>query len=121
MEIKGAVAKRFNRQNLFQVACFDLRERFHYVVLLSFVCLRNLSEVDWDFGAVLCSVYASMYRLLYATFSLLFSLLSLLLLCCCIDAHKSRSYCERTLFVLCTWAPHLVATWSGQGLSSESF
>lgn len=77
MEIKGAVAKRFNRQNLFQVACFDLRERFHYVVLLSFVCLRNLSEVDWDFGAVLCSVFASMYRLLYTKFSLLSFLFSL--------------------------------------------
>lgn len=49
------VAKRFNRQNLFQVACFDLRERFHYLVLLSFVCVRNLNELDWDLGIACCT------------------------------------------------------------------
>ena len=56
MEVKSVVAKRFNRQNLFQVACFDLRERFHFLVLLSFVCVRNLNELDWDLGTRFCSV-----------------------------------------------------------------
>lgn len=42
------MAKRFNRQNLFQISCFDLRERFHFLVLLSFVGLRNLCELDWN-------------------------------------------------------------------------
>ena len=61
MEVKSVVAKRFNRQNLFQVACFDLRERFHYLVLLSFVCVRNLNELDWDLGARRCSVLCTVY------------------------------------------------------------
>jgi len=34
VELKGSVFKKFDKNNLFQVACSDVRERFH----LSFCC-----------------------------------------------------------------------------------
>ncbi|WAR22143.1 TAPT1-like protein [Mya arenaria] len=30
------------------IACSDVKERFHYVVLLSLVCIRNMNAVAWD-------------------------------------------------------------------------
>ncbi|XP_031556071.1 transmembrane anterior posterior transformation protein 1 homolog [Actinia tenebrosa] len=48
VELKGSVFKRFEKNNLFQMACSDIRERFHYLVLVSIVCLRNLTEFNWN-------------------------------------------------------------------------
>ena len=47
VELKGSVFKKFAKSNLFQMACSDVRERFHYVVLLAFVVVRNLTAVNW--------------------------------------------------------------------------
>ncbi|VDP08110.1 unnamed protein product [Soboliphyme baturini] len=47
VELKGSVFKRFAKNNLFQMACSDVRERFHYFVLLQVVVLRNMSAVSW--------------------------------------------------------------------------
>jgi len=48
VELKGSVFKRFEKNNLFQMACSDIRERFYYIVLVSIVTLRNLTEFNWN-------------------------------------------------------------------------
>lgn len=47
VELKGSVFKKFAKSNLFQMACSDVRERFHYVILLSIVIVRNMTAVNW--------------------------------------------------------------------------
>ncbi|RMX56549.1 hypothetical protein pdam_00007186 [Pocillopora damicornis] len=48
VELKGSVFKRFEKNNLFQMACSDIRERFYYIVLVVIVTLRNLTEFNWN-------------------------------------------------------------------------
>ena len=48
IELKNSVFKKFDRNNLFQLSCSDCRERFHYVILLFVVCVRNLDQFNWD-------------------------------------------------------------------------
>lgn len=48
VELKGSVFKKFERNNLFQMSCSDIRERFHYIILISIVALRNLTEFNWN-------------------------------------------------------------------------
>ncbi|CAL8090839.1 unnamed protein product [Orchesella dallaii] len=48
VELKGAVFKKFDKMNLFQVTCSDIRERFHLFVLLLIVCLQTLREYSWE-------------------------------------------------------------------------
>lgn len=48
VELKGSVFKKFEADNLFQMSCSDIRERFHYVVLMSVVSMRNLEQFNWD-------------------------------------------------------------------------
>jgi len=48
IEIKGSVFKRFEKNNLFQVTCADVRERFHLFWLLYIVLIRNLSQHQWN-------------------------------------------------------------------------
>jgi len=52
IEIKGSVFKKFEKNNLFQVTCADVRERFHLFWLLYIVLIRNLSQRDWSLEAV---------------------------------------------------------------------
>lgn len=68
VELKGAVFKKFAKPNLFQMSCrfvkgrrvnsgypgmpyanqfSDVRERFHTVILLVVVMLRNMTAVNW--------------------------------------------------------------------------
>lgn len=47
VELKGAVFKKFAKNNLFQMSCSDVRERFHYCVLLFVVVIRNMREYNW--------------------------------------------------------------------------
>lgn len=44
VELKGSVFKKFEINNLFQMSCSDIRERFHYVVLMFVILLRNFSQ-----------------------------------------------------------------------------
>ncbi|CAB3982800.1 transmembrane anterior posterior transformation 1 homolog [Paramuricea clavata] len=48
VELKGCVFKKFEKNNLFQMSCADIRERFYYVVLVSLVTLRNMHELQWN-------------------------------------------------------------------------
>lgn len=47
MELKGSVFKKFDKNNLFQVSCSDVRERFHLVILLFIVVLQTMKEYSW--------------------------------------------------------------------------
>nr|CAD7443196.1 unnamed protein product [Timema bartmani] len=47
VELKGSVFKKFDKNNLFQVSCSDVRERFHLSVLLFIVVLQTMKEYSW--------------------------------------------------------------------------
>ncbi|XP_023025545.1 protein TAPT1 homolog [Leptinotarsa decemlineata] len=47
VELKGSVFKKFDKNNLFQVSCSDVRERFHLTILLFIVILQTMREYSW--------------------------------------------------------------------------
>ncbi|OQV25944.1 Transmembrane anterior posterior transformation protein 1 [Hypsibius exemplaris] len=47
VEIKGSVFKKFEKKNLYQISCSDIRERFQFIVLLLMVIIRNMTELGW--------------------------------------------------------------------------
>ncbi|KAJ8953158.1 hypothetical protein NQ318_017186 [Aromia moschata] len=47
VELKGSVFKKFDKNNLFQVSCSDVRERFHLFILLFIVILQTMREYSW--------------------------------------------------------------------------
>nr|CAG8540814.1 4120_t:CDS:2 [Entrophospora candida] len=46
IEIKGSVFKRFEKENLFQLSCADIVERFQLALFLSVITIRNLIELS---------------------------------------------------------------------------
>ena len=58
MELKGAVFKKFDRNNLLQISCSDVRERFHNLVLLTVVVIQTMKEYSWKEGTYI-SYYLS--------------------------------------------------------------
>ncbi|KAM0786165.1 hypothetical protein ACM66B_006972 [Microbotryomycetes sp. NB124-2] len=73
VEIKGSVFKKFEKENLFQLTCADMVERFQLSVMLFIIALRNLIELT-------SATSASLFSLLPASFSFTFSLPALPLL-----------------------------------------
>eukprot|EP00093_Oithona_nana_P001925 01925.XXX_4611_15385_1 [CDS] Oithona nana genome sequencing. len=47
VELKGSVFKKFDKNNLFQVSCSDVRERFHLFALLFLVVVQTMKEYGW--------------------------------------------------------------------------
>ncbi|XP_058789778.1 protein TAPT1 homolog isoform X1 [Phymastichus coffea] len=47
VELKGSVFKKFDKNNLFQLSCSDVRERFHLAMLLLAVTLQTMKEYAW--------------------------------------------------------------------------
>ncbi|XP_050420980.1 protein TAPT1 homolog [Adelges cooleyi] len=47
VELKGSVFKKFDKTNLFQLACSDVRERFHLFLLLLIVVVQTMKEYQW--------------------------------------------------------------------------
>ncbi|XP_032673166.1 protein TAPT1 homolog [Odontomachus brunneus] len=47
VELKGSVFKKFDKNNLFQLSCSDVRERFHLTMLLLAVSLQTMKEYAW--------------------------------------------------------------------------
>lgn len=45
VEIKGSVFKKFEKENLFQIMCADIVERFQLALMLSVIALRNMIEM----------------------------------------------------------------------------
>ncbi|BFZ01089.1 hypothetical protein BsWGS_04128 [Bradybaena similaris] len=52
VEIKGNLFKRLDKNNLCQITYSDVRERFHYLVILLFIFIRNLEGYKWDWDLV---------------------------------------------------------------------
>ncbi|XP_067615804.1 protein TAPT1 homolog [Eurosta solidaginis] len=48
VELKGSVFKKFDKNNLFQLTCSDVRERFQLSVLLFIVMIQTMKEFDWS-------------------------------------------------------------------------
>lgn len=48
VELKGMVFKKFEKTNLFHMSCSDVRERFHYLILLIVVIIQTLKEYNWS-------------------------------------------------------------------------
>ncbi|KAK9897095.1 DUF747-domain-containing protein [Cystobasidium minutum MCA 4210] len=46
VEIKGAVFKKFEKENLFQMSCADIVERFQLSLMLCVIAMRNLIELN---------------------------------------------------------------------------
>ncbi|XP_042898573.1 transmembrane anterior posterior transformation protein 1 [Parasteatoda tepidariorum] len=49
VELKSMVFKKFEKNNLFQMSCSDVRERFHYLVLLFIVIIQTMKEYNWNY------------------------------------------------------------------------
>ncbi|CAH1257963.1 TAPT1 [Branchiostoma lanceolatum] len=47
-EVQSNVFKTFGKKALFEMSCNDIRERFHYHVLLYIVVMRNMTEFNWS-------------------------------------------------------------------------
>ncbi|XP_050543590.1 protein TAPT1 homolog [Daktulosphaira vitifoliae] len=47
VELKGSVFKKFDKTNLFQLSCSDVRERFHLFLLLLVVVVQTMKEYQW--------------------------------------------------------------------------
>ena len=47
VELKGSVFKKFDKNNLFQLSCSDVRERFHLTMLLLAVSFQTMKEYAW--------------------------------------------------------------------------
>ena len=51
VEIKGTVFKKFEKENLFQLTCADIVERFQLWLMLLIIASRNLVEMGvWSLG-----------------------------------------------------------------------
>ena len=48
VELKSMVFKKFEKNNLFHMSCSDVRERFHYLILLFVVIVQTLKEYHWS-------------------------------------------------------------------------
>ncbi|WVO17929.1 hypothetical protein L204_105627 [Cryptococcus depauperatus] len=46
VEIKGSVFKKFEKENLFQIMCADIVERFQLSLMLTVIALRNVIEMS---------------------------------------------------------------------------
>lgn len=53
VELKGSVFKKFDKKNVFQMSCSDVKERFQYLILLLIVFIRNMAEFEWQIGIFL--------------------------------------------------------------------
>lgn len=48
VEIKGSLFRHVDRNNLQQISCSDVKERFHYTTLLLVVFIVNMAEFNWN-------------------------------------------------------------------------
>ncbi|KAG5451489.1 Protein TAPT1 [Clonorchis sinensis] len=48
VELKSNVFRKMGKTNLFQIACADVRERFHYGVWLFIIVCRNMNDTGWN-------------------------------------------------------------------------
>lgn len=67
VELKSAAFKKYSRENLFQISCSDIVERFQVFIFIFAVVGHNCSDLEWDvsikwlssMGYMLLAVYLS--------------------------------------------------------------
>ncbi|RKP05578.1 eukaryotic membrane protein family-domain-containing protein [Thamnocephalis sphaerospora] len=69
VEIKSNVFKRFEKENLFQLTCADIVERFQLSVMLIIIAIRNLTELS---GTGMSSSLPTFFFSLFPTGSIIF-------------------------------------------------
>ncbi|BGP03210.1 Endoplasmic reticulum membrane protein 65 [Rhodotorula toruloides] len=62
VEIKGSVFKKFEKENLFQLTCADIVERFQLALMLFIIALRNLIELSSASSSSLFSFLPASFR-----------------------------------------------------------
>lgn len=50
VEIKSSLFKHVDHNSLLYISCSDVKERFHYSILLLVVFVRNMTEFHWNPG-----------------------------------------------------------------------
>jgi len=60
VEIKGTVFKKYDKNNLFQISCADVRERFLTFTLMLIVLLRNMQQYSWSHEQF-CELFPNMF------------------------------------------------------------
>jgi len=60
VEIKGTVFKKYDKNNLFQISCADVRERFVTFILMLVVLLRNMQQYSWSHEQF-CELFPNMF------------------------------------------------------------
>lgn len=68
VELKGSVFKKFDKNNLFQLSCSDVRERFHLAILLFIVVIQTMKEFSWKQEQFLIMLPPCLYVLLTELF-----------------------------------------------------
>ncbi|KAL0088417.1 eukaryotic membrane protein family-domain-containing protein [Phycomyces blakesleeanus] len=64
VEIKQSVFKKFEKENLFQLSCSDIVERFQQVVFLVIITLRNVVELSESSpSSILPSTFVPLFKL----------------------------------------------------------
>ncbi|XP_069140488.1 transmembrane anterior posterior transformation protein 1 homolog [Argopecten irradians] len=48
VEIKGSLFRKIDKELLYHISCSDVKERFHYTVLLAVVFIQNMTEFSWN-------------------------------------------------------------------------
>ncbi|XP_060063301.1 transmembrane anterior posterior transformation protein 1 homolog [Ylistrum balloti] len=48
VEIKGSLFRKIDKELLYHISCSDVKERFHYTILLAVVFIRNMTEFSWN-------------------------------------------------------------------------
>ncbi|KAK9237005.1 eukaryotic membrane protein family-domain-containing protein [Lipomyces kononenkoae] len=67
-EIKSTVFKKFERENLFQLTCADISERFQLWVMLLIIGLRNIVEISASSTGIIPQSWKGMNTILGAFF-----------------------------------------------------
>ncbi len=53
IELKSSVFKKFDKKNVFLMSCYDVKERFHNMIFMLIIFIRNMAEFDWQIGKLL--------------------------------------------------------------------
>lgn len=67
VELKGSVFKKFEKENLFQISCSDMVERFQLCIFVAIVCVQNFSDLQWNLSKYWIG------QMLQSTFTILLS------------------------------------------------
>jgi hypothetical protein len=56
IELKSSVFKKFDKKNVFLMSCYDVKERFHNMIFMLIIFIRNMAEFDWQIGKLLTRI-----------------------------------------------------------------